>query len=544
MSQSDLTIQNQSFPSFRADLNDALSAINSFQSGTSRPASAVVGTIWLDTTSATTPTLKYYDGADDISLATLDHASNTVNWLDSTVAFDIINDITPQLGGMLDVNGQAIGDGTLELIKFSETASAVNEITITNADTTNAPEISATGDDTDIDLKLTPKGAGNLNLDGIKFPNADGTAGQLLQTDGSGVLSFATVSGGSLPFKNIVINGDMQIAQRGTTKASIGFEYGTVDRWQTVQGGLGAFTQSQSTDVPTGEGFAKSLKMDCTTADASPASGDELYIRQLFEGQNLQYLKKGTANAVSLTASFWVKSTKTGTFILELFDSDNTRQISKSYTVIASDTWEKKTITFEGDTTGAFTNDNSVGLGLNFWLGAGTNVTSGTLNTSWDSNTNANRVVGQVNIADSTSNDWYITGVQLEAGTTDTDFEFLPFDVSLGRCQRYYYLHVKQIGASSKPIGIANYFNSTILVTYINFTEMRTDPSLVSSSGTNIYGVDRSNTSDNFNSLSLNLSYKTNVFLLNSTEVSGTAGQAGNLYTNADGTFVALNAEL
>jgi hypothetical protein len=338
---------------------------------------------------------------------------------------------------MLDVNGQSIGDGTLELVKFAETASAVNEITVTNSATGNAPEIAATGDDTNIDLKLTPKGTGKLNLDGIKFPNADGTANQFLKTDGSGALSFATVQSPS-GFRNIVINGDMQIAQRATTKTSIGFEYGTVDRWQTVQGNLGNFTQSQSTDVPTGEGFAKSLKMDCTTADASPASGDELYIRQLFEGQNLQYLKKGTANAVSLTASFWVKSTKTGTHILELVDDDNSRSISKSYTVNTTNTWEKKTITFEGDTTGAFTNDNSVGLALNFWLGAGTDATSGTLATTWGAITTANRAVGQVNIADSTSNDWYITGVQLEAGTSATDFEFLPIDVSLGRCFRYH----------------------------------------------------------------------------------------------------------
>jgi hypothetical protein len=197
MTQHDFNIANQSFPSFRTDLNNALTAINSFQSGTSRPASAVVGTIWLDTTTASTPTLKYYDGADDISLATLDHASNTVNWLDSTVAFDIINDITPQLGGMLDVNGQAIGNGTEELIKFSETASAVNEITVTNSATGTAPEISATGDDTDVDLKITPKGAGNLILDGFEFPNIDGTAGQVLQTDGYANLSFADVSGGT-----------------------------------------------------------------------------------------------------------------------------------------------------------------------------------------------------------------------------------------------------------------------------------------------------------------------------------------------------------
>jgi hypothetical protein len=134
MAQHDYNIANQSFPSFRTDLNNVLSAINTSNSGTSRPSGAVAGTIWLDTTSATTPTLKYYDGADDISLATLDHSANTVNWLDSSVSFDIVSDTTPQLGGQLDVNGNAIGDGTLELLKFVETGSAVNEFTITNND--------------------------------------------------------------------------------------------------------------------------------------------------------------------------------------------------------------------------------------------------------------------------------------------------------------------------------------------------------------------------------------------------------------------------
>jgi hypothetical protein len=225
VSQSDLTIQNQSFPSFRADLNDALTALNTFQSGTSRPASAVAGTIWLDTTTASTPTLKYYDGADDISLATLDHASNTVNWLDSTVAFDIINDITPQLGGMLDVNGQAIGNGTEELIKFLETASAVNEITVTNSATGTAPEISATGDDTDIDLKITPKGAGNLILDGFEFPNTDGTAGQVLQTDGYANLSFATPSGGTnTPAFEAQIGSSQTVSNGVATKAQFSTE--------------------------------------------------------------------------------------------------------------------------------------------------------------------------------------------------------------------------------------------------------------------------------------------------------------------------------
>ena len=244
---------------------------------------------------------------------------------------------------------------------------------------------------------------------------------------------------GNPSFRNIVINGDMQVAQRNTSVASItGGNYYTVDRFEIILGALGTWTQSQSTDVPSGYGFSKSLKMDCTTADASPSAGDYLAIRTKFEGQNLQYLKKGTANAVSLTASFWVKSTKTGTFICELVDVDNTRSISKSYTVSVSNTWEFKTVTFAGDTTGAFDNDNGDSLNLLHWLGAGTTFTSGTLATSWGTQTSANRAVGQVNIADSTSNDFLITGVQLEAGTSATDFEFLPIDVNLGRCQRYF----------------------------------------------------------------------------------------------------------
>jgi hypothetical protein len=240
-------------------------------------------------------------------------------------------------------------------------------------------------------------------------------------------------------FKNIIINGDMSIAQRGTSASGITSQsYYTLDRWNTILGNLGTWTQSQDTDVPTGQGFATSLKMDCTTADASPAVGGYLRITQKIEGQNVQYLKKGTSNAESVTVSFWVKSNKTGTYICWLRDIDNSRSISKSYTINDASTWEKKTITYAGDTTGTLDNDNGTSLQLEFWLGAGSDFTSGTLQTSWNTDTAANRAVGQVNLADSTANEFYITGVQLEAGTTASDFEFLPYDVNLRRCMRYY----------------------------------------------------------------------------------------------------------
>jgi hypothetical protein len=174
MAQSDLTIQNQSFPSFRADLNDALTALNTFQSGTTRPTSAVAGTIWLDTTSATTPTLKYYDGADDISLATLDHSANTVNWLDSTVVFDIVGDTTPQLGGNLDLNSNDItGTGTI-----NPTKAYIAETTLTDGAT--------------IDWNMATQSVAKVTLAGNRTLNAptNGSTGQfcslLIIQDGTG----------------------------------------------------------------------------------------------------------------------------------------------------------------------------------------------------------------------------------------------------------------------------------------------------------------------------------------------------------------------
>ncbi len=241
-------------------------------------------------------------------------------------------------------------------------------------------------------------------------------------------------------FRNLIINGDMSIAQRGTSVSSIsgGGAFDTVDRFSRYISNAGTWTISQSTDTPTGQGFANSTKLDCTTANSSLASGSEFIFRTKLEGQMLQMLKKGTSSAESTTLSFWVKSNKTGTYICELFDHDNSRHINKSYTISSANTWEKKTITFAGDTTGTLGNDNAVSIQCTWYLAVGTNMSSGTLQTSWGARTDANRAVGQVNLADSTSNEWYITGVQLEVGTTASDFEFLPFDVNLKRCQRYF----------------------------------------------------------------------------------------------------------
>jgi len=226
------------------------------------------------------------------------------------------------------------------------------------------------------------------------------------------------------------------------------------------------------------------LKMDCTTADASPSASDNNVVAQIIEGQNAQLLKKGTSNAESVTLSFWVKSNKTGTYICELYDVDNTRQISQAYTISSSNTWEKKTLSYVGDTTGTLDNDNGASLQLNFFLATGSDRSSGTLSTTWSSVTNANRAVGQVNLADNTSNEWYITGVQLEVGTSASDFEFLPYDVNLQRCMRYYQLLID--GDDQSFENFTSYNGASIYSSHrFNVTEMRTAPTGITSNNTN-----------------------------------------------------------
>jgi len=243
----------------------------------------------------------------------------------------------------------------------------------------------------------------------------------------------------ALSNRNLVINGAMQVAQRGTTALTGNPEAGfSCDRFEFFQGGDADVTLSQSTDAPTGSGFANSLKFDVVSADTSLGSSELYVMRQKFEGQNLQSMKKGTSSAESVTAQFWIKTSKTGTYILELFDNDNTRQISKAYTVSSANTWEHKTITFEGDTSGAITADNSRSIDFQWWIAAGSDFTSGTLSTTWTSNTSANRAVGQVNALDNASNEIYITGVQLEVGEQATPFEHRSFADECERCKRYY----------------------------------------------------------------------------------------------------------
>jgi hypothetical protein len=271
----------------------------------------------------------------------------------------------------------------------------------------------------------------------IYATDSEASAGFLSLSSASS--TYQTKALNQFAHRNLVINGDMQIAQRGTSVASItSGGYYTADRWNFTPVSLGTWTQTVENDAPTGSGFRKSLKVLCTTADASPSASDVIRFDYRMEGQNLQQIKKGTAAAEQLTLSFWVKANVTGTYIVGLYDYDNTRYVAKSYTVNASATWEYKTITFPTDTTGALDNDNAASLEIEFGLATGTDRSSGTLATTWQSYTAANALVGQVNLASATNNYWQITGVQLEVGDTATPFEFKSVEDELLECQRYF----------------------------------------------------------------------------------------------------------
>ena len=357
--------------------------------------------------------------------------------------------------------------------------------------------------------------------------------------------------------KPLIINGDMAVAQRATSVTGVGdgdTGYNSLDRWRFSEGGDNStvFTMSQNTDVPTGQGFANSLKMDVTTADASPGSSDAMFLQQRFEGQDLQLLKKGTSSAEKITVSFWVKSSKTGTHILEVQDSDNTRNCSQSYTVSSADTWEKKVVVFPADTTGALDDDNANSFEINWWLLAGTDFTSGTLATSFASRTNANRAVGQVNIGDNTSNNFYMTGCQMEIGefssTTLPPFQFESFGDNLKRCQRYYYKLKNDSGSATGAYwGNSIVDSSTTLKGTIRFPKMRTVPSAFETTGTaSDYRVWTSGNTSTVCSSVPTLDQITSFSgrLLFTVSSGLTAGQVGGYRSSTTDAYLAWSAEL
>ena len=279
-----------------------------------------------------------------------------------------------------------------------------------------------------------------LKVDAIRHNSATSDA-ITTASDGTCTAKLTSVNDGQLGNRRLNINGGFLVFQRSTSAASVGASgegYFAPDRYRQSGTGNMRYTASRSADVPAGYGFSYSLKYDCTTASGTVSAGHFVALEHRIEGQDLQVFCKGTAQAKQYTISFHVKSPKTGIHVVELYDNDNNRHVSKSYTISSANTWQKITLTFPGDTTGAFGNDAGSSLRIFFWLMAGTSYTGVTLPSAWTAFSSTARATGQVNVFDNTSNDFYITGIQLEVGDTSTSFEHKRFSDELRDCQRYF----------------------------------------------------------------------------------------------------------
>ena len=298
--------------------------------------------------------------------------------------------------------------------------------------------------------------SGHVQIDGVQLPTA-----------------------GALSNRNMIINGAMQLAQRGTSGTTTSSSaYLSVDRWKCTDGGQGDFTVSQSSTAP--DGFANSGEMGCTTADTSIT--DEIYMEQQIEGQDLQQLGYGTSSAKSITISFWVRSNLTGQFGVWLENFDSSRYFTTSgYTINTADTWEHKTITIPADTGGSgFGNDNGTGMKFRWHLAVRSSY-QGTPSGSWSTSASNRSQSSHVNLASSTANEWYLTGVQIEVGEKATPFEHRSYGDELEKCKRYYRRWEADASNAYRVAFVGHFSSTTQCRALIDLSpEMRTAPSLSS----------------------------------------------------------------
>jgi hypothetical protein len=324
----------------------------------------------------------------------------------------------------------------------------------------------------------------------LTLPTGNGTSGQYLQSDGTGALSWQDVttvnglaypSAGPLSNRNKIINGDMRIDQRNAGAAVTSSTAYPVDRWITYNATDGAYSGQQSTDVPTGTGFLNSLKYTITTADSSIGATQYAAIVQKIEGYNVADLKLGTANARQFIVSFWVRSSVTGTYGFALKNGANNRAYATTYGINSANTWEYKTLTITGDTTGTWSSDNSTGIDLSWGLGVGSTYTV-SANDAWEDGLKFG-AVGSTNLFATNGATFYITGVQLEVGSVATPFEHRSYGDELARCQRYYQKLQSTLGDTIVYTG----YNASSAVsrgTIYLPVSMRTSPTAVETTGT------------------------------------------------------------
>jgi len=350
--------------------------------------------------------------------------------------------------------------------------------------------------------------------------------------------------------RNMVINGAMQVAQRGTSATGVGDTngvYPTVDRFIFEAGNTaGRLTMTQET-ISDLSGFTKAIKLACTTADTSIAADEFLMLGQRFEGQDLQQLKKGTSDAEKVTVSFYVKGNANATYTLELRDNDNSRSNSQEFSVTTS--WNRVSMTFDGDTSGALDNDNALSLKCNIWLHGGSTYTGGTHTSNTWHGTNNQRVGdNQTSFFDSTDRTFFVTGWQVELGSQATPFEHRSFGEERNLCYRYYYRHASD-GSNQNMLGVGFVESSTIAaVQIVPPVSMRAEPTAIETTGTaSNYGVRHGGGVDvACNSTpSISGDSTNNVFVVNLSVASGLTANAACLgRANTSGAHLSFTSEL
>ena len=387
----------------------------------------------------------------------------------------------------------------------------------------------------------------------IKVQNIQHTASSTnaiaLASDGTCTANITN----NLSNKNIIINGGMIVSQRnGTTATAVtsANQY-TLDRIKGSNNSDAAFTIAQSSTAP--DGFANSLKVDVTTADTSLGAAHYGQIIYHVEAQDLQQLAFGTSTAKASILSFYVRSNKTGNYGVAVLQTDNSsKQVTFQYTINSADTWERKSFVIPADTSGVINNDNGAGFDIHIGFAAGTTFTSGSLRSSFTAFANGDFYAGQgVNLFDSTSNEWYITGIQLEVDHTNsgkpTDFEHRSFGQELDLCKRYFQIIAKHNshGNGHVYIGTAHaYGTGQIEIVQRWEKEMRASPSLVLGSGTNYYQASNAGNAINFNEFLLYQSSTYSGLLYKPVGSGTTNGMAYRGITNDVGAYLYLNAEL
>ena len=395
-----------------------------------------------------------------------------------------------------------------------------------------------------------------------EFDYMDGvTSNVQTQLDAKLALAGGTMTGDLVPatpmsHRNMIINGGMQVWQRGTATTTVSDGYNAVDRFYQTEYTDGAYTVerdelSVADQGTTGHRYA--MELNVTTADTSLASNQNSYFFTRIEAQDLQHLRWGSSSAKTLTLSFWVKSNKTGTYTTHFRKMDSTAYwLVMEYTISSANTWEQKTITVSptaGSTSlitnsgGAIANDNGSGLEVGWSLAFGSDyhTTAGTWVATEDYSTS-----NQVNWMDSTSNNFFITGIQLELGSSATPFEHRSYGEELTRCERYYQkLAEKTASTSTQPFGMATYYLSSQLYGQLWFrTEMRAEPTLANTTGSDYYKAYSNSSNDAFDGITMQNSGIGSVMWWFGTDISGTAGHGAWCRCQNAGALIAVKAEL